>query len=58
MIPTCIWQTGTVYTGPRTCGRPAKFTVESLWEHMTGPVCGIHARSAERRLAGKVEPLS
>lgn len=57
MTAICRWPTGTVYTGPRTCGKPAKAqtrepgTVDKLI-----PVCGIHARTA-RHWGDDVVPL-
>jgi hypothetical protein len=43
----CAWPVGTVYTGPKSCGKPAR-------EHVTQVgrpdlyVCGSHLRSAVR----------
>lgn len=50
----CEWPTGTVYTGPRTCGKPAKHRAEKTGEARL--VCGIHARTA-RNWSYTVEPL-
>jgi hypothetical protein len=46
----CQWPTGTVYSGPQTCGRPAKAIATST-PYGTGTVrvCGIHAATARRR---------
>jgi hypothetical protein len=47
--PDCGHMTGTVYTGPRVCGRPAKFTVSrNCRPVVNGLVCGTHRRSVER----------
>lgn len=45
ITPRCDWQTGTAFTGPRTCGRPAKWTVDENGQRAR-IVCGIHKRSA------------
>jgi hypothetical protein len=50
---TCRWDTGAVYTGPATCGRPAKATavdrLRAAPDAKPFPVCGIHARTARSR---------
>ncbi len=53
---TCDWDTGTVYTGPRICGKPAKFNAvdDSFDERRL--VCGVHVRSA-RKLNYVVSPI-
>jgi hypothetical protein len=51
----CGWRTGTAFSGPRTCGKPAK--AESRSPSTTnGLVCGVHARSA-RTWGCEVEDL-
>lgn len=60
--PNCGWITGTVYTGPRVCDKPVKFTVAERGEDewmptVNGKVCGIHARTAGNR-GFVVEPIS
>jgi hypothetical protein len=53
----CQWPMGTVWTGPKPCGRGAKFRM------VTGPfrevefVCGIHERQLRLRSWGTTEPL-
>lgn len=46
----CGWITGTVYTGPRICDKPAKHTLTHTGSRqlptVNGKVCGVHARSA------------
>jgi hypothetical protein len=46
--PRCDWQMGTAFTGPRDCGRPAKFAVAPIVGVVSQYVCGIHARKARR----------
>jgi hypothetical protein len=47
--PDCGHMTGTVYTGPQVCDRPAKFTVSRNCQPVVnGRVCGTHRRSVER----------
>jgi hypothetical protein len=57
----CGWITGTVWTGPRICDKPVKYTVtERPGEFMptvNGKVCGTHARPARGR-GFVVEPLT
>lgn len=55
MSATCEADIGTAFTGPKTCGKPAKhfaqLTDSASQKHRDGfPVCGIHANSLERKL--------
>jgi hypothetical protein len=43
----CGWDTGTVWTGPSRCGKPAKATTDNPATN-NRLVCGIHARKALR----------
>ncbi len=57
----CGWITGTVYTGPQICDKPAKSTVfergpGDFLPTVNGKVCGTHARSARGR-GFAVEPI-
>ncbi len=58
----CGWSTGTVYTGPQICGKPAKFTATTgtgagfISEIVNRRVCGVHARTARNR-GYTVEPI-
>lgn len=46
---TCTYPTGTVWTGPKTCGKRAKFRItETFGECREFDVCGIHRRTALR----------
>lgn len=47
-IPRCGWETGTVGTGPSTCGRPAKYRTTRYVVNNRGgrDVCDTHARKA------------
>ena len=48
-LPTCDWPMGTVWTGPKRCGRKAKYKVTSgPLCHIVTYVCGIHERSNTR----------
>lgn len=50
-METCQWEIGTVWTGPKKCGKPAKSTVAEArpyWMKDVNYVCGIHRRKAER----------
>lgn len=53
---TCGWDTGTVYTGPVICGKPAKFVALDGDFGTRRLVCGVHARSA-RRFGDTVTPI-
>lgn len=58
----CGWDTGTVYTGPRICGKPAKYTATERGGRLVvpttnGKACGVHARSA-RGHGFVVEPIT
>lgn len=44
-VAGCGWATGTAFTGPRICGRTAKFTTDAP-SAVNGRVCGIHRRTA------------
>ncbi|HEY6115922.1 MAG TPA: hypothetical protein VI172_08190 [Candidatus Dormibacteraeota bacterium] len=46
--PRCGWDTGTVYTGPARCEKPAKYSTDNPSTN-NKLVCGIHARPAVRR---------
>lgn len=59
----CGWEKGTVWTGPVTCGKPAKFRVlprkgRTCRATRNGLVCGIHKRSAEKSWDHATEPLT
>lgn len=41
----CTWETGTVYTGPRTCGKKARAHAEAPAWNREWELCGIHVRS-------------
>lgn len=56
--PPCDWDAGTASSGPRKCGRPAKFTWADETARRDRPVCGIHARSAKAKFHGDVTPIS
>lgn len=47
-IAVCGWNTGTAFTGPSRCGKPAKSRTDhpGTNNHL---VCGTHARAAGNR---------
>lgn len=55
-LTRCGWATGTVWTGPGRCGKPAKATTDSPATD-NGQVCGIHARKA-KGLGAVTTPLA
>lgn len=51
---TCNYPTGTAGSGPRTCGKPAKFLADPapswFYDHAPeGVVCGVHKNALARR---------
>ena len=60
LTETCGYSIGTVWTGPKFCGRPAKYLMSADpargWPTEDMNICGIHKRSAER-WGNKVTPL-
>lgn len=44
----CGYKMGTVYTGPRDCGKPAKARTNSP-STSNGLLCGVHVRSVQSR---------
>jgi hypothetical protein len=47
-LRVCGYKMGTVYTGPRECGKPAKARTNSP-STTNGLLCGIHVRSTQSR---------
>ena len=51
----CGWDTGTAWTGPARCGKPAKAATNNPGTD-NGKVCGIHARKAKTCGAPVTQP--
>ena len=55
--PSCDYDTGTAFIGPRKCGKPAKFIWDDTMAGRERLVCGIHARSARSKFHDTVRPI-
>jgi len=56
-VATCDYDTGTAGSGPSKCGKPAQYIWHDIDSHDDRPVCGPHARKAERKFHGEIRPL-
>jgi len=53
----CDYDTGTAYSGPSKCPRPARFVWDDQAARKKRPVCGVHARSVRSKFGDSVTPI-